>query len=207
MLSMDARLKNPAPRSYFGSGFSANYFTPSTSFYIMAGTNRAIGSAEADDIATLSKSDDAGPKYTSQVNRIRDQLKSYFPDSSIETFAYTRQTNEQIRQGNGAWGKAAVSTVYAAESLRSIYASLSLHSSSCADQDTTRYFSILVRRKTLMVQMSWTSPQVSPLLQYIYKLTRPPKNSGPTRNCPFGEPTKIRIRPPMYSFRSTSMPY
>lgn len=84
---------------------------------VVAGTNAAITTDNPDDIATLGQSDPDGPKYPDRVDDIKRVLSTYVSDDRISTYTYRRQVNDEIRDGNGAWGKAAVSPIYPASSI------------------------------------------------------------------------------------------
>ncbi|KAF2787072.1 carbohydrate esterase family 3 protein [Melanomma pulvis-pyrius CBS 109.77] len=95
-------------RATFSSQLAPGYFTPDTSFFIMAGTTKTIDEDDEDALVSLRKSDDErGPQYPSQVAQIRTELLRYYPDASVETFIYLKQS-QRIRDKNGAWGKVAI---------------------------------------------------------------------------------------------------
>lgn len=90
-------------------------FTPQTQLFIMAGTNRVTGTSGPNDIATLSQSAPEGPRYRDEVNNIISTLQEFFPGNNPTVFSYVRQVNSDIRE-KGAWGRAAVSLIYAGTS-------------------------------------------------------------------------------------------
>ena len=71
-----------------------------------------IGGDGPDEIATLDRSDPAGPQYREQVDAIENQLRLYVPEDNIERFVYYRQTRYPLWERDGAWGKAAVSGLF-----------------------------------------------------------------------------------------------
>lgn len=74
----------------------------------MAGTSKSTEMNGPDDIAILSRSDPAGPLRAQQVDSIRRLLSTY--SSDILEYTYFRQRDVTIRN-QGAWGRAAVSTI------------------------------------------------------------------------------------------------
>ena len=75
---------------------------------LMAGTSKSTEMNGPDDIAILSRSDPAGPLRAQQVDSIRRLLSTY--SSDILEYTYFRQRDVTIRN-QGAWGRAAVSTI------------------------------------------------------------------------------------------------
>ncbi|KAH6632898.1 hypothetical protein C7974DRAFT_433112 [Boeremia exigua] len=88
------------------SDTSKEYFGPSTRFYIMSGTAKSTVTNGPDDIASLGRSDPAGPFRAQQVESIKRLLSVYSDD--IVVYTYLRQRDETIRE-QGGWGRAAVS--------------------------------------------------------------------------------------------------
>lgn len=60
------------------------------------------------DTDTLTASDPRGVRYKKEVDQIKSTILNILPGAFVQTFAYTRQVNSEIRK-SGAWGKGAVS--------------------------------------------------------------------------------------------------
>jgi hypothetical protein len=84
-------------------------FTNLLSYVMVASTAGSVEGNSPDAIATLDRSDPAGPHRTQQVERIRSLLSAYTDDVIVWT--YRKQLDPDIRR-DGAWGKGAVSLVH-----------------------------------------------------------------------------------------------
>jgi hypothetical protein len=72
----------------------------------MAGTTDFINGNTATDQLTLTRSDPAGPRYVSQVQKITEKIYELLPNAFVDKFAYTLQLNDDaVERG---YGKGAV---------------------------------------------------------------------------------------------------
>jgi hypothetical protein len=76
---------------------------------LIAGTKKVTTTDGPDDIATLHRSDPAGPFRKPQVDDIESLLRKY--SDSVYVYTYLRQLTRTI-SAQGGWGRAAVSSIH-----------------------------------------------------------------------------------------------